>query len=487
MTVPRIATPAPRPAPPPRYDLLDLPGVGALLRRRGTRTAARLALLALALWMVFDGWFGSQLAPKNLSTVLTWVHYRGLLVLALLVAGNVFCYSCPIVLVRDVVRRFVRPVFRWPRRLRGKWLAAGLFAGVLFAYELFDLWGDPWLTAWLIAGYFLVAMVVDGLFRGAVFCKHICPVGQFNFVASTVSPLEVAVRDLDVCASCPGKECITGRAATPERPAQRGCELLLFQPRKVGNLDCTGCLDCVYACPYENVGVFARVPGAELDAPGHRSGVGRPAERPDLAFLSTLFVFGALLNAFGMVSPVYAVQRWLADVLGLANEASVLGVLFFAVLVVEPVLLLGGAAWLARRLTARREPVPRIAMRYAWSLVPLGFGVWVAHYLFHLLTGALTVVPVVQSRLAAAGLPLLGTPDWRLGGLSAEAVGPLELGFLALGFAVTLGVTWRLAAADAPRRPLAAFLPWAAVDTMLFAAAIWLLAQPMEMRGTFLG
>ena len=51
----------------------------------------------------------SRLAPKNLSTVLTWIHYRGLLIGALLAAGNVFCGACPMILVRDLGRRLHRP------------------------------------------------------------------------------------------------------------------------------------------------------------------------------------------------------------------------------------------------------------------------------------------------------------------------------------------------------------------------------------------
>lgn len=484
MTEPLTSVPAPGGVP--RFDLLRVPGIGALLARPATRRVAQVGLMLVAAAMVLHGWFGSQLAPKNLSTLLTWVHYRGLLVLVLLVAGNFFCYACPMVLVRDLLRRLGHPRLHWPRRLRRKWIAVGLFAGVLFLYELLDLWGDPWATAWLIAGYFAVAAVVDVLFRGATFCKYLCPVGQFSFLASTASPLEVAVRDPGVCSGCAGKECITGTAAAPGRPPQRGCELQLFLPRKVGNLDCTFCLDCVRACPYDNVGVLARVPGAELDARGHRSGVGRPAERPDFAWLATVFVFGALLNAFAMVSPVYVVESWLAELLGVASELPVLGVLFVVVLVIEPLLLLGAAAWAFRRLTGGRERLPRIAMRYAHALVPFGFGVWLAHYSFHFLTGALTVLPVVQS-LAARVVPAAGPPDWTLGGLAAESALPIELGFLGLGFAITLAVTWRLATADAPERPLRALAPWAVLQAMLLASAVWLLVQPMEMRGTFLG
>ena len=38
----------------------------------------------------------------------------------------------------------------------------------------------------------------------------------------------------------------------------------LFLPAKVGNLDCTLCLDCVQACPHDNVALASRLPGLEL-------------------------------------------------------------------------------------------------------------------------------------------------------------------------------------------------------------------------------
>ena len=264
--------------------------------------------------MIVHGLFGPQLAPKNLATTLTWVHFRGALVLVLLFAGNFFCLACPFMLVRNLVRKFVRPVRNWPRRLRNKWLSIGLFVGMLFVYEWLDLWASPWWTAWLIITYFAGALVIDSIFKHATFCKFVCPIGQFNFVASTASPLEVTVRDTDVCTSCATKDCIRGvrEPAAPLVVIQRGCELALFQPRKTGNLDCTFCLDCVQACPYDNVGIISRVPAAELTVDPMRSGIGFLSKRKDLAALMIVFTFGALLNAFGMVSPVYALEQWLA-------------------------------------------------------------------------------------------------------------------------------------------------------------------------------
>jgi polyferredoxin len=468
------------------FDLLRVPLLGAALRRPLTRAIARAILFVLAAVMVLQGFFGTPLAPKNLATVVTWVHYRGVLVLVLLFLGNFFCMACPFMVARDLARRVLRPPLRWPRRLRNKWPAAVLFAGVLFAYELFDLWGNPWWTASLIAGYFGAAFVVDALFRHASFCKYLCPIGQFNFLSSMVSPLEVRVREPQACASCATLDCIRGSPeGSPVR--RRGCEMALFQPRKVGNLDCTFCLDCVYACPHDNVGIVARLPGEEITESGFRSGIGRISRRPDLAAFGVLFSFGALLNAFGMVSPVYAVEGWLAGVMGVTVEWPVLGTLFVAALVVEPMVLLGLAAAFTRRASGRRESLIRVATRYSYALVPLGFGVWLSHYTFHFLTGALTVIPVTRNLLRNLGWTIVGAPDWRLAGLPAGTVYPIETGFISLGLLVSLGVAWRLAAADAgPRRRRRTFLPWALLLLLLAGTALWLLHQPMEMRGTML-
>ena len=92
----------------------------------------QLVLLATAAVLVVHGLFGPDLAPGNLATVLTWVHYRGLLVVALLAAGNLFCAGCPFILARDWGRRLHAPTRLWPKRLRGKWIAIVLLVAVLF-------------------------------------------------------------------------------------------------------------------------------------------------------------------------------------------------------------------------------------------------------------------------------------------------------------------------------------------------------------------
>ncbi|MCB9922332.1 MAG: FesM [Planctomycetaceae bacterium] len=475
---------------------MRLPWLGRFLRWRGSRRTLQLPVFVLSLVMIAHAFWGPDLAPKNLAALLTWVHFRGLVVLVILLAGNLFCMACPFMLPRELARRWIAPRWEWPRALRNKWLAIALFVLVLFAYEWLDLWSNPLWTGMLIVTYFAAALIVDSLFRRASFCKYFCPVGQFNFLSSTLSPLEVAVRDKAVCDDCQTKDCIRGvrRSENPSSEhyqlpiVQRGCELALFQPRKVGNLDCTFCLDCVYACPHDNVGILARLPAEQLATIGTRSGIGKVERRFDFTVLATIFTFGALLNAFAMISPVYALEQSIADFTGLRVEWPILTGMFTVALVLEPAILLGAAAVATRWCTGSQESILSIVNHFARSLVPMGFGIWLAHYGFHFLTGFLTVVPVAQNAaLQSFGLPLLGEPLWQLGGLPESIVFPMEVGFLSLGLLGSWLVAWSIARNVMPRRTVNGFVPWALLYLLLLTAALWIMTQPMDMRGTFLG
>jgi hypothetical protein len=467
-------------------DLLRTPVLGAFLRWRHARTSVQLVFLLVAIVLILHGLVGPDLGSTNLATVLTWVHYRGFLVIALLAAGNFFCAGCPFIRVRDWGRRLHVPVRAWPVWLRGKWIALLLFAAVLFTYELFDLWSLPRATAFIVIAYFAGALVVDLIFKGATFCKHLCPVGQFNFLASTVSPLELRVRSESVCGGCQTADCVAGRQVTPSAPAvaQRGCELGLFLPAKVGNLDCTFCLDCVQACPHDNIALATRVPALELADPARRSGIGRIVDRTDIVALVILFVFGAMVNAFVMTAPVHPLLERTSRLLGGAPPWVVLALLFIVALIVVPAIVLGASA-LATRALAEDDALPgTIIRRFVYGLVPFGFGVWLAHYSFHLLTGILVVVPVAQrAAIDAFGGPVFGDPLWRWTGLRAGLVFPLQTGFVLLGAFGSLSVIQAIAHRHLPARSGRAAAPWIVLVIGLTVLAIWVLFQPMEMRG----
>jgi hypothetical protein len=66
-------------------------------------------------------------------------------------------------------------------------------------------------------------------------------------------------------------------------------------------------------------------------------------------------------------------------------------------------------------------------------------------------------------------------------------VQPLEIGFLLLGLAGSLLVTHHLAEEDSAAHPMRAFVPWAAVCLLIWLSSVWLMLQPMEMRGMVMG
>lgn len=403
------------------------------------RRVAQAAMLVLAIAVMADGFFGTQVAPLNLAGVLPWIHWRALSVFALLAIGNVFCMACPFTFVRDGARQFLPARLRWPRPLRTKWLSAGLVLVYLWAYEAFGLWNSPWLTAWIVAGYFVAAVAVDGLFRGATFCKYVCPIGQFHFVSSLVSPREVRVRSGAVCKSCATHDCIRGNDRA------RGCELFLFQPKKASNFDCTFCLDCVKACPHDNVAMLAVAPASTLVHDPYRSSIGRLSKRTDLAALALLIVFGAFVNAAGMIAPVMTWEHGLHARLGMHAMPWIIAVLVAIGAVAIPALtvLACGA------VNARGADVVR---RFTFTLVPMGVAMWAAHLLFHFAN--------------ASGLPGLITPG--------------QILLLDGGLLFTLYVGWRVAKQLSAR---ALLLPWAMLACGLYAAGVWILLQPMQMRG----
>jgi hypothetical protein len=202
-------------------------------------------------------------------------------------------------------------------------------------------------------------------------------------------------------------------------------------------------------------------------------------------------VFGAFANAAGMVGPVLVWRDWLGSLLGQSPPLLVTSLLYLLGLLVLPLLAVGSAAVLSRRWGQLSAGWFEVATRYSFALVPLGFSMWLAHYSFHLLTSYDTVVPTAQRFVADLGWPALGPPHW-LASCCRPVAGwlpRLEVLFLDLGLLLSLYTGYRIALAQSPRLPQAlwALAPWALLMTLLFAAGIWLVFQPMQMRGTAFG
>ena len=76
--------------PPLSFDLLRVPLLGKLLTMKHARTLLQIPLFVISGAMILHGLFGPVLAPKNIATTFTWVHFRGALVFVLLLPETSF-------------------------------------------------------------------------------------------------------------------------------------------------------------------------------------------------------------------------------------------------------------------------------------------------------------------------------------------------------------------------------------------------------------
>jgi cytochrome c oxidase assembly factor CtaG len=467
-----------------RWDLLRVPFVGAWLRSRYGRMALQSVSLMLAAIVITHGLTGHQMGSMNLAGVVPWNYVRAGGVVALILFGNLFCMACPFMLPRELGHRLGLATHAWPTWLRNKWMALGFIVLFFWGYEQFALWDAPMSTAWLLIVYFALAFLVDTFFRGASFCKYVCPIGQFNFVSSLFSPTELTVRSQSICASCETRDCIRGNET------QRGCELDLFLPQKVGNLDCTLCMDCVKACPHDNVAIYAMSPMRELSRDPLRSSLRRLSLRVDIAMVMLAIVLAAFLNAAAMIRPG-------ASFLAQAGQNISLSMQPFVGL--AGTLMLGAAVaaivWLVAIATRRMLPKStgqqfssrQVFCRFALSLVPLGLGMWAAHLLFHFITTMQSAWPLLQQFATDTGSHVFGHPVWSsvMNVASGQSLLAMQLFLLDAGLVFSLYAAWRVAKemqTSAPRA-LRLLCPWAAGMIALYAFGFWVLLQPMQMRG----
>jgi hypothetical protein len=191
-----------------------------------------------------------------------------------------------------------------------------------------------------------------------------------------------------------------------------------------------------------------------------------------------------------MIAPVFHLEAFLIKSWGLTSRAPLATAAIVLGLVVLPAVVLPAAGELSRRLGRVELPWPDLARRFTYTLVPVAFGMWLAHYTFHLVTGAGSAL--------TAGARFLRDLGWRdlpvAPGSCCTGMPPgnglliVELLLLDLGLLGSLYVAYRNSRLVAPRlsRAVRVFAPWAVLIVMLFLVGVWILFQPMQMRGTMM-
>jgi hypothetical protein len=189
-----------------------------------------------------------------------------------------------------------------------------------------------------------------------------------------------------------------------------------------------------------------------------------------------------------MIEPVVNWQDQLGVALGNPPRILVTTACYFVAIVLLPILAITATAAMSRFWGKLTDGWLSVATRCSFALVPIGFGMWLAHYSFHFLTSYDTIIPATQRFAADQGWAALGAPllqcaccrppsDW---------IPHFEILMLDAGLLLSLYTALRITETntDSVSQTLKVFFPWGLLICLLFACGIWIVLQPMEMRGT---
>jgi hypothetical protein len=169
-------------------------------------------------------------------------------------------------------------------------------------------------------------------------------------------------------------------------------------------------------------------------------------------------------------------HRWHASLGSQTMPLLVAAFVVMGVLVIPGIVVLAcGALNALLRLPASATDLAR---RFVLALIPIGISMWAAHLLYHFVTAWSGALPAIQRVLPAFAFATRAPtmPPW---------LTPAQFLLLDAGLLLTLYVSWRIAVQYGGdlRRKLALLLPWGVAACGLYGAGIWILLQPMEMRG----
>jgi hypothetical protein len=152
-----------------------------------------------------------------------------------------------------------------------------------------------------------------------------------------------------------------------------------------------------------------------------------------------------------------------------------------------PALLAAVCGVLSQVLGGLRGRWQELTCNFVTALVPLCCSMWLAPLVYHLVTGAHTVVPVTPRVAAELGIGLLGAQHWGLAStpVPLDWLPSLQILVLDGGLLLTLYIGWRIALRLTSRaaRAVGVLVPWGGLALALYAAGVWMVFQPMPMRG----
>lgn len=363
-----------------RSELTRFSVVKSLLKNRWPQLFGFIVMLAGFLYAIMTGFIGTPVGNNNFSTVFVWIAWWAILILvAVPFFGRGWCAVCPIPLPGEWIQRgaILEPPsrkprrfnLRWPNKLRNIWLQNLTFTLVaLFSTVILT---TPKVTAVVLAAMLFLAVGMSIVFERRTFCRYLCPVSGFIGLYAQTAPVELRVKDKQVCITCKGKPCYNGSAAG------YGCPWDVFPGGLTKNTYCGLCMECLRTCPNDNIAINLRPFAADL---------AQPSRKLDEAFKTFIMLGAAMVYAGVLLGPWGELKSAAYSVGTVAWFGYVMAFLAFIFGLLPALFWL--AVKLGQVLSKSNVPARHVFAAFATALVPLGLMFWVAFSLSFVLTNA---------------------------------------------------------------------------------------------------
>ncbi len=381
-----------------KIELTRSPFIKNALKSRYPQLAVFIVMLAGYIFAILAGLIGTPVGSHNFSIVFVWIAWWAMLILvAVPFFGRGWCAVCPIPLPGEWLQRGAvlsppekrpkGPNLRVPKMFRNIWLQNISF--LLLALFSSVLLTTPNITGIVLAAMLFAAIGLSTIFERRAFCRYLCPVGGFIGLYSQTAPIELRIKDKQVCVTCEGKPCYNGSQAG------YGCPWNVFPGGLTKNTYCGLCMECIRTCPHDNIAVNLRPFSADL---------AKPSTRMDEAFKAFIMLGSAIIYAGVLLGPWGAFKDAAYNV-G-TSAWFIYAVIFLAIIFI----ILPGFFTLGILKTKSALPLKQRFASLATALIPLGLMFWVAFSLSFVLTNASYIIAALSDPLGL-GWNLFGTAN----------------------------------------------------------------------------
>ncbi|MEW6030309.1 MAG: 4Fe-4S binding protein [Chloroflexota bacterium] len=313
---------------------------------------------------------------------------------------------------------------RWPKFLRNIWLQNVSF--LLLALFSSVLLTTPNVTGIVLAAMLFAAIGLSMIFERRAFCRYLCPVGGFIGLYSQTAPIELRIKDKQICVKCEGKPCYNGASSALSANAGYGCPWDIFPGGLTKNTYCGLCMECIRTCPHDNIAINLRPFSVDL---------AKPSARMDEAFKAFIMLGSAMIYAGVLLGPWGALKD---AAFNIGTSAwSIYAVVFLSIIfgVLPGLFALSLTPSFGHLSLAGRGARVRVFASLSSALIPLGLMFWVAFSLSFVLANASYILASLSDPLG------LG---WNLFGTANAAWQPTLTSILAPAQTLALvgGLTW---------------------------------------------